>query len=143
MVIHNNLYNFWFRSKGVWDSKLAKVTVNLLDEQELSSISRTHHLAKAEFGVNMSWEYKTKQESGQMSWCVDTKQPNVVFTNKGLAKDSSPGRFAYRMIDDNKLVITVGKYEETFFLKDDRRRLRELRYDGKLVRRLWENKVRV
>ncbi len=38
--------------------------------------------------------------------------------------------------------MSVGKYEETVMLESDRRRLREQRYDGKLIRGLWEEKVR-
>jgi len=37
-------------------------------------------------------------------------------------------------------VITADKFSETFLLDSDRRRLRELRVEGKLIRRLWENK---
>ena len=37
--------------------------------------------------------------------------------------------------------MSVGKYEETVMLESDWRRLREQRYDGKLIRRLWEEKI--
>ncbi len=140
MITHNNLYNFWVRSKGAWVSKLVNVVVSLLDEKELLAISQIHLLDQVEFGVTMSWKYNTKEESGHMSWCVDSKQPGLVFTNKSLATDT-PRILNYQMVNDNKLIITFGKLEETFFLESDRRRLRELRYEGKLVRRLWENKV--
>jgi hypothetical protein len=46
------------------------------------------------------------------------------------------------MVNEHKLVMTVGKYEETVVLEGDTRRLREQRYEGKLLRRLWENKFR-
>lgn len=140
MLIHQQLHDFWSRSEGIWFSKLVKVRVSLLDEQELFSISQIHLLTTAEFGVKMNWEYNIREESGQMSWCADSSQPGLVFTNKSLAKDSKPSIFDYQMIDKNQLVITVGKYEETFILDGDSRRLRELRYEGKLVRRLWETK---
>lgn len=142
MFIHKNLYNFWSRSEGVWLSKLVKVRVSLLDEQELSSISQIHLFTEAEFGVKMSWEYNLKEESGYMSWCVDSNHSGLVFTDKSLSKDSSPRIFDYQMVNDHKLVMTVGKYEETVVLDGDTRRLREQRYEGKLLRRLWENKFR-
>ncbi|WP_263975294.1 hypothetical protein [Leptolyngbya sp. 7M] len=36
--------------------------------------------------------------------------------------------------------MSVDKYEETIRLESDCRRLREHRYDGKLIRRVWEHK---
>jgi len=142
MFIHKNLYNFWSRSEGVWLSKLVKVRVSLLDEQELSLISQIHLFTEAEFGVNMSCEYNLKEESGYMSWCVDSNHSGLVFTDKSLSKESLPRIFDYQMVNDHKLVMTVGKYEETVVLEGDTRRLREQRYEGKLLRRLWENKFR-
>ncbi len=142
MFIHNELYKFWLPSIGVWDSPLLTLTVKWLDEQELLLIGKIHHLHQAEFGVKMSWEYKKKSDSGHMSWCVDAARPNLVFTNKSLAPESSPRIFNYQLLAANKLVMSVGKYEETVMLESDRRRLREQRYDGKLIRRLWEEKVR-
>lgn len=142
MFIHNELYKFWLPSIGVWDSHLLTLTVKWLDEEELLLISKIHHLHQAEFGVKMSWEYKKKSDSGHMSWCVDAARPNLVFTNKSLAPESSPRIFNYQLLAANKLVMSVGKYEETVMLESDRRRLREQRYDGKLIRRLWEEKVR-
>ena len=137
---HYHLYNFWSRSEGLWVSKLVKVTVRFLDEQELLVVSKIHALDNTEFGVRVSWEYSKKEESGHMSWCVDSHHLGLVFTDKSLLSDTPPQILNYQMIDENKLVITAGKYEETFLIHDDTRRLRELRYDGKLVRRLWENK---
>ncbi|MBD1808357.1 hypothetical protein H6F98_23295 [Microcoleus sp. FACHB-SPT15] len=142
MFFHHDLYDFWFRSRGVWVSKLVKVTVGLLDEQELLAISQIHQLSEAEFGVKMAWNYVTKDESGQMSWCVDANQPNLVFTNKSLTGDT-PRILDYQMIGVNKLVIKFGKLEETFYLENDNKRLRELRQEGKLIRRLWEEKLSV
>ena len=142
MFIHNELYKFWLPSIGVWDSHLLTLTVKWLDEQELLLIGKIHHLDRAEFGVKMSWEYKKKSDSGHMSWCVDAARPNLVFTNKSLAPESQPSIFNYQLLTANKLVMSVGKYEETVMLESDWRRLREQRYDGKLIRRLWEEKVR-
>lgn len=48
MFIYKNLYNFWSRSEGVWLSKLVKVRVSLLDEQELSLISQIHLFTEAD-----------------------------------------------------------------------------------------------
>ena len=141
MQTSNKLYNFWSRSQGVWVSKLVTVIVSWLEEQELLSISQIHNLTGAEFGVKMAWRYSKKPESGNMSWCVNANYPNLVFTNKSLTNDSLPRVFSYQMLDANQLVITAGKYEETFLLEGDNRRLRELRYEGKLIRRLWEEKV--
>jgi hypothetical protein len=141
MFTHQDLYEFWYRSQSVWLCKLVKVTVSFLNEQELFELSQTHQLTQVEFGVKLSWEYHTKPGFGDMSWCVSANQPGLVFTNKGLASDSVPQIYQYRMADDNTLVMSVGKYEETIRLEGTRRRLREQRYDRKLIRRVWENKV--
>lgn len=141
MLIHDSLYHFWSRSIGVWDSLLVKVTANWLSEQYLISLCQLHHLSQPEFGVIVSWEYKKKSDSGNMSWCVDANHPNLIFANKTLKHDSPPSILNYQLPDANKLVITVGQLEETFVLASDKRRLRELRYQGKLLRRLWEEKV--
>ena len=141
MLIHDNLYHFWFRSVGSWDSLLVKVAASWLSEQELLSLSQIHHLSQPEFGVKVSWEYKKKSEEGNMSWCVDANHPNLIFTNKTLKHNSPPSILNYQLPDANKLVITVDDLEETFMLASSTRRLRELRYQGKLLRRLWEQKV--
>jgi hypothetical protein len=141
MFTHQVLYDFWCRSQSVWLCKLVKVTISFLNNQELSELSQTHQLKDVEFGVKLSWEYCTKQGSGYMSWCVNAHQPGLVFTNKGLSDDSPPQIYQYKMIDDNTLVMSVGKYEETIRLESANRRLREQRYDRKLIRRVWENKI--
>jgi hypothetical protein len=46
---HDRLYQFWSRSQGLWMSKLAKVTLCLLDERELQAFSQIHH--------NFNWIY--------------------------------------------------------------------------------------
>ncbi len=117
------------------------MSVNWLENQELAAISQIHCLSATEFGVKMSWQYSKKSDLGNMCWCVDADQPQLVFTNKSLTDNSPPRIFDYRMLAENKLIITAGKYEEIFVLQSDNRRLRELRIDGKLIRRLKEQKV--
>jgi hypothetical protein len=141
MLTHSQLYNFWSRSQGIWISQLVTVSVNWLDDQELAVISQIHCLSTPEFGVKMGWQYSKKSDSGNMCWCVDADQPQLVFTNKSLTDNSPPRIFDYRILAVNKLIITAGKYEETFLLESDNHRLRELRIEGKLIRRLKEQKV--
>ena len=141
MLIHSQLYNFWLRSQGIWISQLVTVSVNWLNNEELAAISHIHCLSATEFGVKMSWQYSKKSDSGNMCWCVDADQPQLVFTNKSLTDNSLPRIFDYRMLAENKLIITAGKYEEMFLLESDNYRLRELRIEGKLIRRLKEQKV--
>jgi hypothetical protein len=137
--IHDNLYQFWRRSEGIWFSKLVNVTIRLLPQTELLAISQRHLLEQPEFGVRMSWEYNTKPQSGQMIWCVDTAYPGLLFADRSML-DNSPQIFDYQMTGDQHLVITADKYCETFLLDGNHRRLRELRVEGKLIRRLWEHK---
>jgi hypothetical protein len=141
MLTHQSLYEFWQRSQSLWSGKLAQVSVRFLSESELAKLRQLHQLGQVEFGVDLSWKYSTRSESGQMSWCVDAVHPGVVFTNKGLLEQNSPQVYHYQMLDENTLVMSVDKYEETIRLETDRRRLREHRYDGKLIRRVWEYKV--
>lgn len=117
------------------------MSVNWLNDEELAAISHIHCLSATEFGVKMSWQYSKKSASGNMCWCVDADQPQLVFTNKSLTDNSLPRIFDYRMLAENKLIITAGKYEEMFLLESDNYRLRELRIEGKLIRRLKEQKV--
>ncbi len=138
-TIHDKLHQFWRRSEGIWFSKLVNLTVRLLPQAELLAISQRHLLEQPEFGVRISWEYNTKQQSGQMLWCVDTDYRDLIFSDRSMLNDS-PQIFDYQMINEQHLVITADKYSETFLLDGDRRRLRELRVEGKLIRRLWENK---
>jgi hypothetical protein len=137
---HGNLYQFWWRSQGLWLSKLVKVTLRLLDEQELQTFQQSHALEQPEFGVRMAWEYQTKLEVGQMVWCVDAAQPTLVFTDRSIADSTPPAIYHYQMVDDRTLVTTNGEVEERTALDGDSRRLRELRSGGKLVKRLWENR---
>jgi hypothetical protein len=137
---HYNLYQFWSRSQGLWLSKLTKVTLRLLDELELQAFSQIQPLAQPEFGVKMAWEYQTKAEVGQMSWCVDAAQPGLVFTNKSVTADSPPAIYGYRMVDDHILVTAADAIEERTAFESDSQRLRELRCEGKLLRRFWENR---
>lgn len=140
MPFHYHLYDYWWRSTGVWISPLLTLNVNWLNESEISAIAQIHHLERVEFGIKMSWKYHQKLDSGYMSWCVDTQHPNVVFTDKSISHNSQPSIFNYQMRDVNRLVMSVGQYEETIML-EHRRRLREHRYEGKLMRRLWETKI--
>jgi hypothetical protein len=137
---HRNLYQFWARSQGLWLSKLARVTVRLLEEQELQAFQQTHALEQPEFGIKMAWEYETKADIGQMLWCVDAARSDVVFTNRGINDRDPPATYRYQMKNDFTLITTNGEVEERTALDGDSRRLRELRADGKLVKRLWENR---
>jgi hypothetical protein len=137
---HERLYRFWSRSQGLWMSKLAKVTLCLLDEGELATLSHIHVLEQPEFGIKLAWEYQLKAESGQMTWFVDAAQPGLVFTNKSVKEDSLPAIYNYQMMGDRMLVTATGELEERTLLEGDRQRIRELRCDGKLVRRHWEHK---
>jgi hypothetical protein len=113
MPFHHQLYDFWLRSTGVWVSPLLTLNVNWLNQAEIFAIAQTHHLERVEFGIKMSWEYRKKPDSDYMSWCVDTKHPHVVFTDKSISYNSPPSIFNYQMRDVNRLVMSVGKYEET------------------------------
>lgn len=137
---HCNLYKFWWRSQGLWLSKLAKVTLRFLDEQELKTFRQIHSLEQPEFGVRMAWEYQTKSEIGQMVWGVDAAQPRLMFADRGLVENSPPAIYHYQMLGDRTLVTTNGEVEEHTVLEGDSHRLRELRTGGKLVKRLWENR---
>ncbi len=137
---HDRLYQFWDRSQGLWLSKLTKVTLSFLDEPELDTFQQIQPLAKPDFGVRMAWEYQTKAETGQMNWCVDAMQPGLIFTDKSVAADSLPAIYRYQMVDDHILITAAGEIEEHTTLENDCRRLRELKHQGKLMRRFWENR---
>jgi hypothetical protein len=141
MPFHQQLYNFWLRSTGIWVSPLLTLHVDWLNEIEILAIAQIHHLERVEFGIKMSWEYCKKPDSDYMSWCVDAKHPHVVFTDKSISHNSPPSIFSYQLPIANRLVMSVGQYEETIVLESHNRRLREQRYEGKLMRRLWEEKV--
>jgi hypothetical protein len=137
---HDRLYRFWQRSQGIWLSKLVNMTIRLLDPQEFLASTPIETLKTPEFGIKLSWEYNTKAESGQMFWWVDLDRGNLIFTNKGIEDASQPSIYHYQMISDDTLVTAIGKFEETNLLEGNSRRLREIRFDGQLVRRHWESK---
>jgi hypothetical protein len=137
---HDGLYQFWSRSQGLWSSKLAKVSVRLLDEQELQTLQHIHSLERPDFGIRMAWEYQSKSDIGQMMWCVDAYQPNSIFADQSVAANTSPAVYGYHMIEGQTLITTNGQHEERTTLDGDSRRVRELRSGGRLVKRLWENK---
>jgi hydroxypyruvate isomerase len=141
MPFHQQLYDFWLRSTGVWISPLLTLNISWLNKSEILAIAKIHHLEQVEFGISMSWEYCKKPDSDYMSWCVDAKYPDVVFTDKSISHNSPPSIFNYQLRDANRLVMTVGKYEETIVLESYNRRWREQRYEGKLMRRLREEKA--
>jgi hypothetical protein len=137
---HDRLYQFWWRSQGLWFSKLAKMTLSLLDEREIQKFEYVDSLEQPEFGIQMAWEYQTNLAAGQMAWCVDAAQSNLIFTNRSITENCLPAIYRYQMIDDHTLITTLGEIEERTVLEGDSRRLRELRTGDKLVRRLWENR---
>lgn len=137
---HDRLYQFWLRSQGLWLSKLTKVTLSFLGDLELQAFKHIHSLAHPEFGIRMAWEYQIKAETGQMSWCVDAAQPGLVFTSKRVTAHSLPAIYDYQMLGDHILVTATDQMEERTVLEGDHQRLRELRYQDKLVRRHWEHK---
>ncbi|MGF1566679.1 MAG: hypothetical protein ACFCVD_01150 [Nodosilinea sp.] len=137
---HRRLYQFWWRSQGLWLSKLAKVTLRFLDERELQTFQKVHALEQPEFGIKMAWEYQTKSDVGQMVWCVDAAQPSLIFTDWSLTDNCAPTIYQYQIIDAHTLITTMSEIEERTVLEGDSRRLRELRTGDRLVRRLWENR---
>jgi hypothetical protein len=137
---HDRLYHFWERSQGLWLSKLAKVTLRFLEEQELQSFPPIEGLSIPAFGIKMAWEYQTKPDSGQMLWCVDADQASLIFANQGIMANSFPISYQYQMLDSCALVTTNGDAEERTALEGNSRRVRELRTGGKLVKRIWENR---
>jgi hypothetical protein len=138
---HQDLYDFWLRSEGFWFSKLAKITIQLIEPSVFVDLAHSHQLQDPEFGIRINWEYSHQQTPGQMIWCVDAAHPSLVFTNQSISPGSLPSVYQYRMLSDNSLVTTDGHAEETNWLKQDHRRLREIRRAGKLIRRIWENKL--
>ncbi len=140
---HQKLYDFWSRSEGLWLSKLVKVSINFLPPPDLLTVTQLHQLQQPEFGIRMSWEHNTSESSGQMLWCVDANLPHSVFTTNGINPDSQPSVYHYHLLSDDILITIDGKAEETNLLEpNNTRRLRELRYDGRLIRRHWEDKYR-
>jgi hypothetical protein len=137
---HDRLYQFWSRSQGLWLSKLTKVTLSFLSEQQLQVLKKIHSLWQPEFGVRMAWEYQIKAEVGQMAWCVDATQPGLIFTDRSVTDHSLSAIYHYQMLGDHILITAAGELEERTALEGDHQRLRELRYADKLVRRHWENK---
>jgi hypothetical protein len=138
---HQKLYDFWSRSEGLWHSKLVKIAIKILTASDLLTVSQLHQLTQPEFGIRMSWEYNISQETGQMLWCVDASSPNAVFTNRGLNPNTQPSVYQYQLLSNDILITIDGKAEETNVLEPgNNRRLRELRLDGKLIRRHWESK---
>jgi hypothetical protein len=138
---HQALYDFWLRSNGLWHSKLVKVVIKLLTAPELISITQLHHLEEPEFGIRMSWEYNTKDSSGQTLWAVDANCLDRIFTDQGVPSDQQPTIYHYQLLSHDILLTIAGKAEETNILESsNNHRLRELRYDGKLIRRHWESK---
>ncbi|NJM86106.1 MAG: hypothetical protein HC847_01685 [Hydrococcus sp. RU_2_2] len=112
------------------------MTVRLLHSSELSPIRQRHEL-DTEFGIRTSWEYRNK--AGQTVWAVAANYPSLIFTDK-CSDNHSPQILGYQMVNDHQLVIAADRYEETFRLEEDNRRLRELRFVGKLIQRIWEDR---
>jgi hypothetical protein len=138
---HTKLYEFWSRSEGLWLSKLVKVSIKLLTPTDLLAVTLLYQLEQPEFGIRLSWEKNISEGFGQMIWCVDASQANSIFTNMGINPDSQPSVYHYHLQSDDTLITIYGKAEETNLLEqNNNRRLRELRYDGKLIRRHWEDK---
>ncbi len=135
-----SLHRFWGRSQGLWLSKLAKVSLRLLEEQELQGLQQIHSLEHPAFGIRMAWEYQMKPEVGQMMWCVDATQPHVIFADRNMADSTSLAVYRYEMVEDQTLITTNGENEERTVLEGDSRRVRELRASGRLVKRLWESR---
>jgi hypothetical protein len=140
MFTHDPLYDFWSRSQGMWFSKLVNLTMKLLDSPELLATNEIDTWPQPEFGIKLSWQYNTKPESGQMFWWVNSDLSGLIFTDRGIRNDLQPATYNYQMPSQSTLVTTVGKFEETNILDGSHRRLRELRFDGKLMRRHWEHK---
>jgi hypothetical protein len=141
MLTHQSLYEFWHRSQSLWSCKLTQVSIYFLSTAELANLRQLHQLEQVEFGVRLGWKYLTRDGAGEMAWCVDAAHPGIIFTDKDVLEQYSPQVYQYQMPDSNTLVMSVDKYEETIHLETEHRRLREHRYDGKLMRRVWEHRV--
>jgi hypothetical protein len=141
MLHHQPLYDFWSRSTGCWVSPLLTLNIHWLTESAIPAIAQIHGLDQVEFGIEMRWNYCKKIDADSMFWCVDSQHPNVVFTDKSISHNSPPSVFHYQLHNLDRLVMSVGHYEETIVLESFHQRLREQRYNGKLMRRLREIKV--
>jgi hypothetical protein len=119
---------------------IARTLVFQISEDDAEFVGRTRDPEQPEFGIQMAWEYQTNLAAGQMAWCVDAAQSNLIFTNRSITENCLPAIYRYQMIDDHTLITTLGEIEERTVLEGDSRRLRELRTGDKLVRRLWENR---
>lgn len=139
--MHDKIHEFWSKSIGSWQSKLAVLTVDWLDNQELLLISKIHDLAKTDFGIKMSWKYKNKNESGYAFWGIERGYSNSIFSSTDFKDNDMSRVLTYQMINLDKLVTISGEYEERFFLETEKKRLRELRYAGRLIRRIKEERV--
>jgi hypothetical protein len=145
--MHEDIYDFWFRSIGVWQSQLSVLTVDWLDKRELSEVSNIHHLSKADFGIKMNWNYKHRKEDGCIFWSVSREYKNLIFPSQSFRDNMPLCTYQCRVIGKSKIsftinaVDTVDTYEETIFLKNNECRTRELRLAGRLIRRLRENRL--
>jgi hypothetical protein len=138
--VHHALYHYWSRSQGIWFSKLVKVAVRFLNAHELLTVGQLHGLNDTiEFGVRMQWEYYTKNECGHMNWCVDATYPTGIFSDRSVTSPE-PQVLHYTMPNSDELTITLDDLEERFCLQSNCHQLRELRQNGRLLRRLWEHK---
>lgn len=142
MLTHDSLYTFWLRSQGIWFSKLVNVTIKLLECGELLANDSVENIEHSEFGIRLGWEYNTKSEAGQMLWWTRSDRPGLIFTNKGIGNFTQPATYTYSLPSKDTLITSIGQFEETNILDGDNRRLRELRFDGKLMRRHYEQKFK-
>ncbi|GEM_PF-4167261 len=102
-----------------------------------------------------------------MNCCTDSEQPGLMFCQFGSnvteqnLKDDNRGRILkevipdmknlilsnsfivldYIFVDSHTLITSSGKYKATTRLESENKRYREETYDGRVIRRVWEEKL--
>lgn len=173
---NEELYRYYSRSEGVWNSDLALVTVKLINTEDVLSIAEHYELTQIDFGVQVTWKYNQNQNKDKnkdinfeylMNCCTDSEQPGLMFCRFGSnvteenIKTDDRGRILkevipdmkslilnntfialdYIFVDSDTLITKSGKYKATTRFETDRKRFREETYDGRVVRRVWEEKL--
>ena len=87
-----------------------------------------------QFGSNVTEQNLENDRQGRILKEVIPDMKSLILTNSFIVLD-------YIFVDSNTLITKSGKYKATTRFDTDTKRFREETYDGRVVRRVWEEKL--
>ncbi len=123
-----------FENKNIGNKNLDNKNLELEYLMNCCTDSEQPGLMFCQFGSNVTEQNLKNDNQGRILKQVIPDMKNLILTNSFIVLD-------YIFVDSHTLVTSSGKYKATTRFESHNKRYREETYDGRVVRRVWEEKL--